>query len=67
MSVKVELPSDVSAYWARPKIRIIRNGTIIAVMDDLVMQAVGTYDGDFTLSGVFYDKNPGKNPSYTFE
>lgn len=56
-----------SAYWARPKIRIIRNGTIIAVMDDLVMQQTGAYNGDFTLSGVFYDKKPGTNPSYTFE
>lgn len=39
----------------------------VAVLDDLVMQAVGTYDGDFTLHGTFLDYQPGVNPSYTFE
>lgn len=57
----------VSNYWARPKLRIIRGGDVIAVLDDLVMQQNGAYDGDFTLNAQFFDKTPGVNPTYTFE
>lgn len=56
-----------SNYWARPKMRVIRGGNVIAVLDDLVMQQTGAYDGDFTLLGTFFDKAPGANPAYTFE
>lgn len=56
-----------SSYWGRPKIRVIRNGNIIAVFDDLAMQQTGTYNGDATITGSFVDKNPPANPSYTFE
>lgn len=56
-----------SNYWARPKLKVLRGGNIIAVLDDLVMQQNGAYDGDTTINGVFFDKNPGANPAYTFE
>ena len=56
-----------SSYWARPKLRVLRGGAIIAILDDLVMQQNGAYDGDATLNGVFFDKQPGANPAYTFE
>ena len=57
----------VSNYWARPKLRVLRGGNVIAVIDDLVMQQTGAYDGDATLNGVFFDKQPPANPAYTFE
>lgn len=59
--------SGASNYWARPKLRVSRGGNIIAVLDDLVMQQNGAYDGDATINGVFFDNNPGSNPDYTFE
>lgn len=59
--------AGVSNYWARPKLRVSRGGTVVAIIDDLVMQQNGAYDGDATLNGVFFDKQPGANPAYTFE
>lgn len=59
--------AGASNYWSRPQLNILRGGNIIAVVDDIVMQNNGAYDGDATLNGVFFDKNPGVNPSYTFE
>lgn len=59
--------SGVSNYWSRPKLRVLRGGAVIAVIDDLVMQQNGAYDGDATLNGQFFDKQPGANPAYTFE
>lgn len=66
--VSINAPdSGASNYWSRPKLRVSRGGNVIAVIDDLVMQQNTAYDGDGTLSGVFFDKSPGANPSYTFE
>lgn len=59
--------TGASNYWSRPKLRVVRGGATIAVLDDLVMQANGTYDGDATITGSFIDKTPGTNPTYTFE
>ncbi len=57
----------VSTHWSRPKMRVTRNDTVIAVWDDLVMQQTGAYDGDATIVGGFIDKNPGEDPAYKFE
>lgn len=66
--VSINAPdSGASSHWARPKLRVLRGATTIAVLDDLVMQQTTAYDGDSTISGVFFDKNPPSNPSYTFE
>lgn len=66
--VSINAPdAGASSYWARPKLRVSRGRAIIAIIDDLVMQQNGTYDGDATVNGVFFDKQPGANPSYTFE
>lgn len=66
--VTVNAPDGgASNYWSRPKLRVFRSGNVIAVIDDLVMQQNGAYDGDATVNGVFFDKQPGANPSYTFE
>lgn len=66
--ITISAPDNgASSYWARPKLRVIRGGNVIAIVDDLVMQANTTYDGDAVLNGVFFDKSPGVNPSYTFE
>lgn len=66
--VSINAPDGgASNYWARPKLRVIRGGDVIAVIDDLVMQQTGAYDGDATINGVFFDKQPGQNPAYTFE
>lgn len=59
--------SGASNYWARPKLRVLRGGNVIAIIDDLVMQQNGAYDGDAVINGVFFDKQPGVNPAYTFE
>ena len=56
-----------SNYWSRPKLRVSRGGTVIAILDDLVMQQNGAYDGDATINGVFFDLMPGANPAYLFE
>lgn len=66
--ISVSAPdAGASNYWSRPKMRVSRNGTQIAIIDDLVMQQNGTYDGDAVINGVFFDKSPGNNPTYTFE
>ena len=59
--------NGASSYWSRPKLRVLKGGNIIAVIDDLVMQQNGAYDGDATINGSFVDATPGTNPSYTFE
>lgn len=59
--------TGASNYWARPKISVTKNGQIIAVLDDLAMQATNNYDGDATINGLFSDNLPGANPSYTVE
>lgn len=59
--------AGASNYWSRPKMRVSRGGTVIAILDDLVMQQTGAYDGDATINGVFFDKTPPANPAYTFE
>lgn len=59
--------SGASSYWSRPKLRILRNGDVIAIMDDLCMQQNGTYDGDATIVGAITDPTPGEDPVYTFE
>lgn len=59
--------TGASSYWARPKLRILRGWNIIAVFDSLVMQQTGAYDWDATIVWSFLDKQPGANPSYTFE
>lgn len=56
-----------SNYWSRPKVRVLRDGEIIAIIDDLVMQQNRAYDGDATINGSFIDKLPTENPEYTFE
>ena len=44
--------SGASQYWSRPKLRVLRNGVQIAIIDDLVMQQTGLYDGDAVINGV---------------
>lgn len=66
--VNINAPDvGVSNYWSRPKIRILRGADPIAVIDDLVMQQNGAYDGDATINGNFIDVTPGVDPTYTFE
>ena len=66
--VSINAPDGgASNYWSRPKLRISRGGVTIAVIDDLVMQQNGAYDGDATVNGVFFDLMPGANPAYLFE
>ena len=56
-----------SNYRSRPKIRILKNWSTIAVIDDLVMQQNTAYDWDATINGTFLDVTPGTNPVYTRE
>lgn len=57
----------VSNYRARVKMRILRNGVVIWVLDDLVMQQNTAYDGDATPNGMITDTQPWVNPVYTLE
>ena len=61
------LDTGASNYWARPKLRVLKNGVIDFVIDALAMQDNTAYDGAVTFTGEYKDVNPGLNPIYTFE
>lgn len=67
--VQINAPQVVgnNSFWAKPKIRVLKGGVIIAVIDKLVMVESNAHDGDATINGSFTDAAPGVNPSYTFE
>lgn len=54
-------------YWARPSLRVIEGGVVVARFSDLAMQQNGNYSGDANLSGSVLLKGVPANPAYTFE
>jgi len=59
--------SGSSNYWSRPKLRVLKDGDILGVIDDLVMQQNGAYDGDATYADILIDEIISTDPVYTFE
>jgi len=61
------VPNGAGNYWARPQIRVFRNGVaMVAETDDLAMQSNITYSGNVTFALNAIDPTPATNPTYTF-